>query len=134
MSEYKNDEMETRMEGGYNFGLLKGKSNPPTSSTANTQSTSSPANTPPKAENNHLKMVVNDVNDSVSIYNALPADVSFNYDDFVMRFKGEDKVKKANLKKAMKQLNLIRVLIEKSIRFKKKNLTILKGESIMIPT
>jgi hypothetical protein len=100
MSEYKNDEkhneMETRMEGG------------------------NPLKKSPGKPNDHLKLVVNEVNNSVSIYNDLPQDVSFNYDDFVMRFEGEGK--DAKLKRAMKRLNLIRVLIEKSRRFQKEEL------------
>lgn len=73
MSEYKNDENHNEMEtpitsvGGAKFFSKK-----------------------PGKPNNHLKLVVNDVNDSVSIYNSINNNDTdtdnFNYEDFVMRF------------------------------------------------
>ena len=91
MSEYKNDEkhneMETRMEGG------------------------NPLKKSPGKPNDHLKLVVNEFDNSVSIYNSID-NVVFDYGDFVMRFTGDGNDDK--FKKAMKQLNIIRVLIEKN--------------------
>ena len=109
MSEYKNDEKHNEMETHITKGGIGKFPNIISKTSGKT--------------NDHLKLVVNEVDDSVSIYNASVSSVSsqFNYDDFVMRFTGDNKDN--NFKKAMKRLNLIRVLIEKSIRFKKEELS-----------
>ena len=110
MSGYKNDEKHNEMEKHITKGGIVGFSKKP-------------------QKNDHLKLVDNEVDDSVSIYNATTNNATttteFHYDDFVMSFTGDNKDN--NFKKAMKRLNLIRVLIEKSIRFKKDELSEFKN-------
>ena len=120
MSEYKNDENHNEMEtpitsvvGGKWFGRSTPQRVDPQATTTATVAAA------PGKLNEHLKLVVNEFDNSVSIYNSID-NVVFDYDDFVMRFTGDGK--DDNFKKAMKRLNIIRVLIEKSIRFQKNEL------------